>query len=139
MQNKIFLALLETSAAHGQKSREAFQKLNCTEGQPKILYILRRGDGLVQKELAAICGIKQSTLTVLLGKMEGEGYIRKEPELVSGGKRALKIYLTDAGGKKAEEIEKAVEELEEICFHGMTKQEKIQLLGLLGRVCENLK
>lgn len=49
MREAFFLQLLETSSAHRQKSREGFQKLNLTEGQPKILYILYIKDGHTQK------------------------------------------------------------------------------------------
>lgn len=139
MQEKLFLALIETSAAHAQKSRDEFQKLNCTEGQPKILYILRRQDGVVQKQLAEICGIKQSTLTVLLTKMEKADYIRREVCIVSGGKRAYKIYLTDAGRNIADKIEDVVQELEELSFQGMSFDERKQLLTLLGKVAKNLE
>jgi DNA-binding MarR family transcriptional regulator len=138
VKDKLFLALLETSAAHAAKSREAFRNLNCTEGQPKVLYILKRGDGFMQKELAEICKIKQSTLTVLLSKMEHVGYIRKEAEVIAGGKRAFRVYLTEEGHKKADEIEEVVENMEEKSFSGMTEEEKKQLLNLLGKVAENL-
>ncbi len=138
MQEKLFLALLEASSAHAERSRLMFQKFDLTEGQPKILYILKRGDGFVQKELAVICGIKQSTLTVLLEKLEKKKYIRKEVSHVSGGKRAFRIYLTDEGKQMAENIENIVEELETESFKGLDNKERKMLLKLLGKVSKNL-
>lgn len=139
MHNKIFLALLETSSAHAELSRNEFYKLTLTDGQPKILYILRRQDGYVQKELAKICGIRPSTLTVLLSKMEKSNLIRKEREIVSGGKRAYKVYLTNEGKDMADKVEDIVEKMEERSFKGFSPDEKNQLLKMLGRVSDNLK
>ena len=105
----------------------------------KILYILLCKDGVVQKDLAEICGIRQSTLTVLLGKLEEQGYIYKETCYVSGRKRAFEIYLTEQGREMAQKLEQVVEELEEKSFAGFSQQEKVALLEMLSRVELNLK
>ena len=39
MQDKLFLALMETQAAHWELSRKGFQELDLPNGQPKVLYI----------------------------------------------------------------------------------------------------
>lgn len=83
--DKIFLALLAASSAHAEASRKAFTAMGLTEGQPKVLYILNRQDGYVQKDLAEFCGIRQSTLTVLLSKMEKQNFIKKNPVMYQGG------------------------------------------------------
>lgn len=138
-QEKLFLALLGASSAHADSSRKEFGRLGLTDGQPKILYILQRCDGVVQKDLASICGIRQSTLTVLLGNLEKQGFICKEACYVSGGKRAYKILLTDAGKEMATRLDVAVEELESKSFRGFSEEEKASLLELLSRVEENLR
>lgn len=139
LHDKLFLALLGASSAHAEASREAFAALGLTEGQPKILYILKRQDGHVQKELASICGIRQSTLTVLLARMEELNYIRRETCYVSGRKRAYKIYLTDEGRKKAEMLENVVEELEEMSFRGFSMEDRKNILIMLSKIEENMK
>ncbi|WP_160675874.1 MarR family transcriptional regulator [Clostridium sp. C8-1-8] len=136
---KLFLALLGSSSAHAEASRKAFNALGLTEGQPKILYILQNQDGQVQKELAAVCGIKQSTLAVLLGKMEKQNLIYKEVCYVSGMKRAYKIFLTEKGRDIAEHLYKVVEELEEKSFAGFSPEEKATLLSLLSKVEYNMQ
>lgn len=137
--NKLFLALLAASSAHAEVSRRAFTELGLTEGQPKILYILKREPGPVQKELAALCGIRQSTLTVLLSKLEQQKYIYKEPDSVSGGKKAYRIHLTKEGNAMAEQLEQIVENLEEQGFTGFSIEEREQLLEMLDRVENNMK
>lgn len=139
MRDKIFLALLETSAAHANKSREGFQRLNLSDGQPKILYILLWAEGCTQKELAVRCQIRQSTMTVLLEKLEAKNYIYKEKMIVSGGKRAYGIYLTEEGRSMAEKVTSMVNKLEELSFKGFSDKERTTLLSMLGRVSENLR
>lgn len=139
MSDKFFLRMLAVSSAHAEMSRNAFTKLGLTEGQPKILYILRRNNGIVQKDLADYCGIRQSTLTVLLTKMEALGFIRREACYISGGKRAFKIFLTDEGQAIADKLEDVVKELEAKCFVGFSEKEREQLLNMLTRVEGNIK
>ena len=78
MKDKIFLALMEASAAHGMKSRVGFQKMDLSEGQPKVLYILAQNPGCVQKELAEKCGVSQPTLTAILERMIQRELVRRE-------------------------------------------------------------
>lgn len=137
--NQLFLALLAVSSAHGDASRKAFSELDLTEGQPKLLYILKRVSGPFQKELAELCGIRPSTLCVLLGKSEEQGLICKESCLVSGRKRAYRIYLTDKGEEVAEQLEQLVADLEKKGFSGFSEEEKINLLNMLERVEYNMK
>ncbi len=139
MYDKLFLALMGASAAHGEVSRRAFARMGLTEGQPKILYILRRGDGLMQKELAALCGVRESTLTVLLRSCEDRGLIRRERQATLSGKSALYVTLTDEGKRVADALEEAVESMEELGFRGFSAQERQALLEMLSKVTRNLK
>ncbi len=138
-REKLFWALIKAQSAHAEASRKVFVELDLTDGQPKVLYLLRRNDGYVQKDLAEFCGIRQSTLTVILEKMEKTDLIRKEKTYVSGMKRAYKIYLTEKGRQKAEELEVEVEKLEEQAYIGFSEEEKDTILNLLAKVEKNMK
>lgn len=126
-------------SSHADASRTEFINLGLTEAQPKILYILRRTDGIIQKDLAELCNIRPSTLTVMLSKMEKQNYIYKESCYVSGKKRAYSIHLTNKGKKKADKLEYIVESLEDKGFTGFTNEEKTILLDMLGRIEENMR
>lgn len=138
-EKKIFLALMETQAYHWAQSRKGFQRLNLSDGQPKILYILKEYEGCVQKELAEMCKIKPSTMTVLLEKMEREGYIVKKQTHISGGKSAKGIYFTEKGKKLANEVDILMENLEMQSFKGFSNEERELLFSMLERVNKNLK
>ena len=77
-------------------------------------------------------------MTVLLKNMEKKGLIRREKVLVSGGKRAFQIFLTEKGREMSDKVYAHVEELEEISFSGFSDEERLMLFDLLGRVTKNL-
>ena len=138
MTDKFFISLRNVNGAHSQKSRRAFQALGLSSGQPKVLYILKRNEGKLQKEIAMLSRIAQPTMTSLLKNMECRNWIRREPVYVSGGRRAYSLYLTEEGREMAEKIEDIVENLETVSLQGFTAEEKQSLLEMLCRVEENL-
>lgn len=138
MNRKIFMELMLAYSAHAKKSNSYYQTLDLTAGQPKVLYILKGKEGYMQKELAQICKVEPPSMTVLLKNMEKKGLIRREKVLVSGGKRAFQIYLTEKGREMSDKVYDHVEELEKISFRGFSDEERLILFDLLGRVTKNL-
>lgn len=138
-RNFLHVLLISASAAHKKKSRQSFQALYLTEGQPKVLSILRGMDGCSQKELAEACHVEPATMTALLKNMEQSGLIYKVKIQLASGKRAHSIHLTELGRKRSDEVMQIVEELEQEAFRDFTEQERNTFLELFGRVTENLE
>ena len=139
MYDKLFLALMGASAAHAEASRAVFAQLGLTAGQPKILYILRRGDGLVQKRLAELCGVTQPTLTGVLAGMEKKGLVRRERAAAEGCRTAVRVFLTEKGRGTADVLEARVEELEARGFAGFSPAERAEILETLCKITENIR
>jgi len=138
MREILFLSLMDTQKSHWNRSRQGFQKLDLSDGQPKVLYMLRFIDGCVQKDLAKACDIKPSSMTVMLDGLEKKGYVCREETKVSGGKRAFKVCLTDIGKEMAEKVFWLMETIEDETFEGITAEEQQMLFSLLKKVRENL-
>ena len=138
MREILFLSLMDTQKSHWNRSRQGFQKLDLSDGQPKVLYMLRFIDGCVQKDLAKACDIKPSSMTVMLDGLEKKGYVRREETKVSGGKRAFKVCLTEEGKEIAEKVFCLMETIEEETFEGITAEEQQTLFSMLKKVRENL-
>lgn len=138
MKEQLIVALIQASSSHQKSCWAGFRTLDLSPGQPKVLSRLRYQEGYLQKDLAALCRVEPATMVVLLNNMEKKGMIRKEVDHVSGGKRAFRIYLTDAGRALAEQVDRVVEEVEVKAYEGFSKEEKEQLLSLLGRLTDNL-
>ena len=137
--NYLHVLLITASALHKKKSRQRFQELNLSEGQPKVLSVLQGIEGCLQKELAKACHVEPATMTSLLKNMEKQGLIRKETDFVSGSKRAYRIYFTEKGRGLAGEVNDIVRELEEICFCNFTDSEKDAFLKYFRKVVDNME
>lgn len=139
MEHFYLSALIQASCLHRTISREKFQKLDLSEGQPKILLHLLSGNGILQKDLSRICNVKPATMTALLQNMLNKNLVMKKEIRVSGGKRGFLIFLTEHGRELAYQVVDIVDEIEEISLHGFNEQEREQLISLLNRVSDNLK
>src|SRR5882757_1831050 len=62
-------------------------------GQLPVLYALRNGAAMSQKELARFAKIEQPSMAQMLGRMERDGLIRRTPDPKDG--RSSLIALTD--------------------------------------------
>ena len=94
MNEKFFLKLLELSAAHAKRSQIIFEKLNLSNAQPKVLYILRTIDGCTQKKIASVCKVTPPSMTSILNNMEKADFIYREKTLTNNRKHAHRVYLT---------------------------------------------
>ncbi len=138
IQERLHELLIRTSSMHRKKSRQYFQELELTDGQPKVLSILSKMEGCVQKELAEACRVEPATMTSLLKNMEQTNLIVKEKKQISG-KRAYGIYLTEEGKVLADKVEDIVVKMEQVSFAGFTSEEREQFLELFMRIYQNLE
>ena len=138
IHTRLHTALIAASLAHKKRCRQEFQRLNLSDGQPKILSILNQKEGYLQKELALRCHIEQATLTTILANMTNKGLIYKDVRHVSGGKRAFAVFLTDKGRLLANQVTTIVDDMEQLSFQGFTDEEKNLLISLLSRLEINL-
>lgn len=137
--NRLHVALISTYSAHKKCSFKEFQKLDLTTGQPKILSILYQNEGCLQKDLAKKAHVEPATMTSILSNMESKGLIYKKPALVSGGKRAYAVFLTDKGKDMSHKVNKIVDDMEKISFRDFSDDEKQLLINLLERIQTNLQ
>lgn len=139
VDNGFHRLLICASAAHKKYCRQRFQELDLTEGQPKVLAVLSAMENCLQKELAEACRVEPATMTSLITKMEEKGLIVREREMVSGGKRAYRIFLTEDGRRVASEVKEIILAAEQQCFDGFTREEIEVFLKQFSRVAENLE
>lgn len=99
------------------------QRKQRLSGQQRVLAILKLEDGLVQNDLAEVLDLRPSSLAELVKKMENAGDIERKEDITD--KRIKRIYLTDAGRRKAERLSADKEESSsETFFAGLTEEEQ---------------
>ncbi len=104
---------------------------------PFLVRLLKKGDGISQKEICEDLKISKSTTSKMINKLQGEGYLRMEKDPNDG--RVKLIYLTD----KKHEIEDIVREIEEevndILFKDFSQEEREIFIEHLHRISENVE
>ncbi|MBQ8338912.1 MAG: winged helix-turn-helix transcriptional regulator [Clostridia bacterium] len=124
----------------------------------QLRYRVRRGEepGVMSQHAArvlmahlAVCGeasqltlaekthFSTPTVSILLRKMEGEGYVCRRPD--QHDRRVMLVALTEKGHAFDREHLNLITENDRCAMQGFTPAEEEQLAALLQRVYENLK
>ena len=90
------------------EARDPESGLSPTDGH--LLTYLRGYAPAPVGELVRVFGIKQSTFTSMLDRLEQSGLVRREPN--PGDRRSFLIHITDAGVELAERSTRVLETLE---------------------------
>lgn len=114
-----FMHLMRAASADPQ-GRDAFS------GQGRVLKLLSLQDGVAQKDLAAVLGIRSQSLAELLSKMEAKGLVSRAPN--PRDKRTSIVSLTDEG-KAAAKAQNTAEEFDP--FGALSDKERGSLAGIL--------
>lgn len=106
-------------------------------GQLPVLYLLRNGAQMSQKELAKFAKIEQPSMAQMLARMERDGLIRRTPDPADG--RSSLVSLTEAAIAKLPAARDALDEGQEAVLAGFTDDEVQMLLQLMRRLNRNLE
>lgn len=129
--------LIKTLERLYKKRFEALaQERSLTMPQCKALYYLARSQGISQKRLAEQTEIEPMTLVRILDRMEADGWIERRPD--PADRRARCLYLTPGANPVLEQIDKFIAQMRAEALHGLSADERTQLMHLLERVQANM-
>lgn len=111
-------------------------KYNLVNGQAELLLLIKDNDGMTQNELANFLGIKDSSMSVRLNKLEKNGYIVREVD--SENLKKKRIYITSAGKTASIQCRKILREIEEQLWSGFTKKDIRQLEKYFDKMQKNI-
>lgn len=118
--------------------RPYFIKMGLTvgQGQPRILYELRKSGRMTQKELSDACLIEVTTMSRTLDRLEKMGLIIREnnPDC----RRSWIIKLTKEGEAKADEVSDLFNMAEDIFCQGISQEELSNMCATLEKIESNL-
>jgi Transcriptional regulators len=101
-------------------------------GQPRLLSLISQNNGASQRDLAEEMDVRPSSMTEMLLRMEQAGLItRKQDET---DQRVMRIFLTEAGEKAAEQSGAATLDLTTTIFNCLTQEEQAQMLTLIEKI-----
>lgn len=105
-------------------------------GQMPVLYLLRDGGAMSQKELARFAKIEQPSMAQMLARMERDGLISRMPDPDDG--RSSLISLTEEALEKLPAAREAMEQGSKKPLEGFNSEEIRTLINLLRRLNVNL-
>jgi len=105
-------------------------------GQLPVLYLLKDGVAMSQKQLAQLVKIEQPSMAQMLARMERDGLIRRTPDPNDG--RSSLISLTAAALSRLPAAREALSEGSGGALAGFSAEEVATLVSLLQRLNVNL-
>lgn len=136
MEMPFHLLVTKVFHAYRSKIRLELPALGLSPGQPKVLRMLMRHGGVLQKELAALCDIEPATVSRLLDNMEQQGLLKRVG--VPGDKRAQRIEVTSRGKEVSECIEERFAALEGEVLADFSPQDREEFACHLAHLYRNL-
>lgn len=106
-------------------------------GQPPILMLLYKNDGMSQKEMARALNLSPATMTVTLKRMEKAGLVLREMD--EHDQRILRVHLSEKGREMCEAGESRFGVVTAELLDGFTLEEQQQLNEYLGRIAHNME
>lgn len=130
------LLLREVCKAHTKKVNQVLSRVNLHKGQPMLLSLLCRRDGLPQSMLAKELLITPATVSAMVKRMEKAGLVLRKRDAVD--ERVSNVYLTEAGRTLSLQLRDLQQDMESIAFKSFSDEEKEVLRGYLVRIMNNL-
>lgn len=101
-------------------------------GQARVLTMISLQEGINQKDLAFLMGIRPQTLGEMLAKLEERGLVERKKSEADG--RAIEVTLTDEGRSRAAEIAERRKVAAADMFAALSDEEKDQLASILDKL-----
>lgn len=124
------------SRAFSRLGERRVKALGFNIGQLPVLYMLRNGAQMSQKDLAKFAKIEQPSMAQMLARMERDGLICRTPDPADG--RSSLVSLTEAATAKLPAARQALEEGREQVLAGFSADEVQTLVQLMRRLNQNL-
>lgn len=136
MEKELLEYFREISQGVYNHLEDRLAKYELVKGQAHLLILIRDNDGCTQKELANFVGVKYSSMSERLNKLEKSGYIERMTD--ADNMKFNRIFITSAGKTAVIQARKIIKETDEIMFKGMTKKDKVQFEEYLKKMAKNL-
>lgn len=124
------------SRAYSRIAEKRLRQLGFGVGQIPVLFLLRGGNALSQKELAQFAKIEQPSMAQILSRMQRDGLIIRTPDPKDA--RSSLISLTPETLAKLPALRAALEDGREETLKGFSSDEITTLIDLLKRLNRNL-
>jgi MarR family transcriptional regulator, organic hydroperoxide resistance regulator len=130
-------SFIRTLRLHGRLMVRAAGEYGAHPGQAICLRVLRRRDGVTQRELAEHLDISKPTVSRMLGGMERAGLIERETDATD--QRLTRVRLTDAGRTLADKLTAASGDVIAATIGKLPASDRAELARLLDAFADRLE
>ncbi len=117
--------------------RTKLEELGLYGGQPKVILLLSKENGLTKKELSERFEVAAPTITKMIERMEKNGFVYTQKD--EEDKRITRVYIADKGLEVLRDLKTLQERISEVYFEGMTEAEIDMFHNYLERVRDNIR
>jgi len=136
IQNLYQLSGLPPEGGEGHFGQMRLEHLHALRGQSLLLARLTESDGMQIKNIVDDLGIRPSSASELVSKLEKRGLVHTVCD--STDRRVRKVFLTEQGRVFADQMKAAQSEVKKELFAGLTDADQSQLLSLLKKMNAHL-
>lgn len=128
-------AIMEVATLCNQAVYEIFRKEKIKSGYRNIIMVLGKEDGVSQLSIAKANGLKPSTISIGLKRMEHDGYITRvnDPQDM----RMSRVYLTDKGREIANRAYETMEAVYNVLLQGISDEEQNAVVSAIEKMKTN--
>lgn len=137
ISNEIAALLAPTLTLYRQNIDKMVQPYGISAGQSPLFMLLSLQDGQNQMQLARKLGIKPSSLTTMLNRLEKNGLLERRRN--SSDHRECNVFLTPKGWRASKKLAAIVHFVNERNVAGFRQEEKLLLLRLLEQMAANME
>lgn len=101
-------------------------------GQARALSLIAMQEGITQKDLAFLLGVRPQSAGEMLAKLEEYGLVERRKSETDA--RAIQLFLTEDGRTHAQEIDRMRKVVAEDVFSVLSDEEKEQLASILEKL-----
>ncbi len=135
-KKSITFRLLQAAKAQRARAGAHLMRIGLHPGQELVLKVLADADGRTMSQLALALGVQPPTVTKMVTRLSGQGYVRRQVSDADG--RLARVYLTEEGRELVLSVDKAWKRLEREAMSGIDDKDRKKMRRLLRQVEKNL-
>lgn len=128
--------LSHAAKLHRARAATLLSGIGLYPGQETVLKSLAEADGRTMGELATALSVRPPTVTKMVARLGAQGFVERRAS--DGDARLARVYLTEAGRTRTEEIDAVWRQLEKQSLRGLDAKDRKRLRKLLRQVARNL-
>lgn len=137
LSERAFRAFISTARLHFKHMMGALAGGHARHGQAMCLRLLTVNEGATQREIAHMLHVAPPTVSKMLSAMEKSGLVERRPDHTD--QRLTRVYLTDAGRERDEEIAAAVGQYVNATFGALSERDRRDLSRLLHKLAASIR